>query len=463
MKAKAPFDPRYDPLVATTPGCGREYAPTYWVHTAGVAPEDDGALDDDVEADAVVVGSGFTGLCCAIFLAEQGVRTVVLEANQTSWGCSVRNGGQAQFSAGRLSRSQWIARYGLETARALHQEMLDGFATFRTLIADIDCDPQDFGHLYIAHRAALVAKITAEAKLLRQTFGYDASILTVDQLAADYFCDNEACGAMKEADGIGVHAAKLAFGYLKKARALGVKVFVASPVIGCQSSDGMQLLMTEKGSVRAPLVGFCTGGYTSNQLHPSLRNKVMPVLSNSLVTRPLTPSERDACQFQSTAIITDTRTLRHYYRLLPDNRLQIGSRSAIVGRNASQAVFKQILIAGMQRKFPALAGIDIDYYWWGWVDVSHDMMPRITQSKQHQGVFYALGYGGNGVMYSAQAGKRLAQLMTQQALPTLPIFDSELPYPIALYRFESEFFAPFRRLGQWVLYRWYQLRDEWRI
>ena len=34
---------------------------------------------------------------------------------------------------------------------------------------------------------------------------------------------------------------------------------------------------------------------------------------------------------------------------------------------------------GLHRKFPALEGIRVDYSWWGWVDVSHDMMPRIVQ------------------------------------------------------------------------------------
>jgi gamma-glutamylputrescine oxidase len=34
----------------------------------------------------------------------------------------------------------------------------------------------------------------------------------------------------------------------------------------------------------------------------------------------------------------------------------------------------------------------------------------------------------------------------------LPIYSSPLP---------GEIFAPFRRLGQWMLYRWYFLRDEY--
>ena len=85
--------------------------------------------------------------------------------------------------------------------------------------------------------------------------------------------------------------------------------------------------------------------------------------------------------------------------------------------------------------------MDVDYSWWGWVDVSHDMMPRVTQPDPAQQVYYAFGYGGNGVSFSAHAGRRLAQrLMGQDGLKwDLPIYDSPLP---------GHLFAPFRRLGR---------------
>ncbi len=84
---KQPFDPAYDPVVAKTPGQGRDYAPTYWIGTAGPTPEDDGPIHGDVDADVVIVGSGYTGLSAAIHLArDHGIKAVVLEANGVAWG-----------------------------------------------------------------------------------------------------------------------------------------------------------------------------------------------------------------------------------------------------------------------------------------------------------------------------------------------------------------------------------------
>src|SRR5919106_6231126 len=132
---QASYDPRYDPLTDAGPGHNRGYAPTYWIATAGTPPEDDGPVAGDIDADVVVVGSGYTGLSCAIHLAkEHGIKATVLEANTVAWGCSTRNGGQAQISSGRLKRSERIERWGVDVAKKMHAEGCEAFELFRDLI-----------------------------------------------------------------------------------------------------------------------------------------------------------------------------------------------------------------------------------------------------------------------------------------------------------------------------------------
>jgi glycine/D-amino acid oxidase-like deaminating enzyme len=81
----------------------------------------------------------------------------------------------------------------------------------------------------------------------------------------------------------------------------------------------------------------------------------------------------------------------------------------------------------------------------------HDAAHLSPDPKQN--LFYALGYGGNGVSYSAQAGRRMAQMIAGKKFDgqDLPIFTSPLP---------AHPFVSLRRLGQRVLYGWYHLREE---
>ncbi|MDI3382112.1 NAD(P)/FAD-dependent oxidoreductase [Xenophilus aerolatus] len=455
----AAYDPAYDPLVSDGPGRNRDYAPTWWAASAGLPPDDDRPVTQDTDADVVIIGSGFTGLATALFLArEHGIKATVLEANRVAWGCTSRNGGQGQNASGRLYRSQWIERWGLDVAKKLDAEIRYGFQTFTDLVAQVDCDAQHGGHLFVAHREKKMAFLRHETEVMRKHFGYDARMLGAEEVRRDWLDDRDAVGAQYESEGISVHPLKLAYGYLKMARELGVRVHPGSPVIDWETKNGVHHLRTPGGTVRARAVGIATGAYTAPGLHRSLTNRYFPVLSNCLVTRPLTDEELKATNFKTRIAITDTRTLRYYYRLLPGNRLQIGSRSSITGADAHREQHYRLLTDGIARKFPALAGIQVDHSWWGWVDVSHDMMPRVAQPDATQQVFYALGYGGNGVSFSAHAGRRMAQRIAGARDATaelLPIYRDALPFPA-----QGEWAAPFRRFGQSFLYKWYWLKDE---
>ena len=450
------YDPLYDPLKDATPGHGREYAPTYWVDSAGPAPDDDGPIRGDVDVEVAVIGSGYTGLSAALHLArDHGIGSVVLEANRVAFGCSTRNGGQGQFATGRLKRSGWIERWGVDIARGMHAECMEAFELYRSLLKEplVQPDAVDGGHIYAAHRPWAFEKIKKESALLNEVFKYPSTVLSAEETRERHFFDRECCGSQFEPDGVAVHPAKYAFGLLRLARSLGVKVHPSSPVQGWRRDGDRYVLTTPGGNVRARRVIVATAGYTAPGLHSLTRHRLFPILSNSIVTRQLTDTEIEDCGFKSDAFYTDTRILRHYYRFIrSDRRVQIGSRSAITGRDAANDKHLARLRAALGRKFPALNGIELDYSWWGWVDVGHDMMPRIFRPDANEHIYYSLAYGGNGVMYSAQAGRRAAALCAGRSVPELPIFQSELPTEGLL--------TPFRRLGQQLLYLWYFTNDE---
>ena len=136
--------------------------------------------------------------------------------------------------------------------------------------------------------------------------------------------------------------------------------------------------------------------------------------------------------------------------------MQIGSRSSITGADAENPVHLQLLTQCDSRASsrPARHRDRLLVVGLGRRQPRHDAAHR-SQPDAGQKIFYAVGYGGNGVSFSTRAGKRLAERMAGKdaaaSIFELPIYDSPLP---------GHWAAPFRRIGQAMLYRWYYLRDE---
>ena len=120
-----------------------------------------------------------------------------------------------------------------------------------------------------------------------------------------------------------------------------------------------------------------------------------------------------------------------------------------------------VLVNGLHRKFPALRGIRIDYSWWGWVDVSHDMMPRIRSRIRARPCSTR-----SATAATACRSRRMPGGAWRSASPAAATRPSRCPstaprleYPNVFNTVRSRAFAPFRRFGQQFLYRWYYLRD----
>ena len=93
------------------------------------------------------------------------------------------------------------------------------------------------------------------------------------------------------ADAFGVNPLKLAWGYQQLARNAGAMIHTASPVQQWQTDGRTQVLHTPQAVVRARKVILATNGYTPKQLHPGVQSRTLPVLSQIIVTEPLSAAQ----------------------------------------------------------------------------------------------------------------------------------------------------------------------------
>ncbi|MCW8832317.1 MAG: FAD-binding oxidoreductase [Colwellia sp.] len=448
----------YDPLKDNSPGYGEAYPSSYWadisVQNGDSKVEDDGQLEQDIDVDVAIIGAGYTGLSCALHLArEQGIKAHVFEANQTAWGCSGRNAGFILKSSGRKPYATMQKQWGEEVMRGIYHEMCSGVDTVNSLISEgIDCDQQEAGYIKVAHKPSMFHSLQAQAILQQKMFGYDVQVLSKHELHENYMADENAHGAIRYQDGFGLNPLKLAWGYQKLARQAGVKVHTATPVSFVNDKhDKDVLLLTPKGTITAKKVVIATNGYTPKGFHPLVTNRTLPVLSQIIVTEPLSEAQLAACNFLTTNVVMDTRALKYYYRKLPDNRILFGGRGAITGEKADDPYYAQRLLSVLKTSFPALHNLNYSYAWSGWICMALDDLPHLYQSDDNK-IFYSMGYCGSGVSFSVQAGKRLAEKVAGKQVPNLPLYQKALPkFP----------FAPLRRVGQWGYFHYGKIKDSY--
>lgn len=444
----------YDPLVNKTPK-GQPQPTSYWASTIKL-PKPNAALKGTQQTDVAIIGGGYTGLLTAYYLAtEFNIDCHVLEANQVGFGASARNAGFVLKGSGRLGYSAMAQRWDIDTAKGIYAEFTEAVARVSGLIKQhqISCDVQDTGYLKVAHNPKALAQLQAAAGFIQQHFGDGAEFIDRNTFCDQYMNHQQAFGALRLNDGFGINPLKLLLGYKQMVQQANVSISEQSCVLTWQQEGGKHRLITESGELTANKVICAGNAYTPKKFSPIIDNKYLPILSNVIVTEPLTADELQQAGIYTSQVTMDTRILKYYYRLLPDNRLLFGGRGAVWGKDSANPVYGQRLKMALDKCFPALKHKAIAYNWTGWIAASFDDMPHVFAEN---GVGYSLGYCGAGVSFSSQAAYRLAQSMAGVASPNLPLYRQPLPsHPSSILPF-----GQVKRLGQWGYYHYGWMKDR---
>ncbi|TNE77938.1 MAG: FAD-binding oxidoreductase, partial [Gammaproteobacteria bacterium] len=188
------------------------------------------ALLEDMDADVCVIGGGYTGLSCALELANSGCQVALLEAQQIAWGASGRNGGHVGVGQ-RRTQEALQGLYGTEVAGKLWQCGLDAVDLVKTLITkhQIDCDLQS-GILHVAHKRRYTEALAAEAEYLQRHHGYREATAVSEEEVAELLGSRAFYGGMKDSGSMHLHPLNYALGLAKAVLDAGVRVFEESPV-----------------------------------------------------------------------------------------------------------------------------------------------------------------------------------------------------------------------------------------
>ena len=370
-------------------------------------------LTKDVSSEVVIIGGGYTGLLCAINLIENyNLDVILLEAGKIGWGASSRNGGFCSFPPIKTSFKKLQKIYGKEETKKFFKNAVEGSNFTKDIISNynINCDVTGDSNFILAHHPNKFKQIREQAKVYKSEFGIETEIYSKEEFDKIGHSGTEQFGALSYKPGFAINPLKFVNGIARYAISKKLKIYEHTLVNEIDKIDASYILRTKEGLVKTKKIVVATNGFYQEGLVPQMNSRILPVISNIIVTRKLTKTEIDSHNFKTFSPIANTKNLLYYYRKLPDNRILFGTRGDFIGSDKSNLNRSKIMEKFLKNIFPNWSNVSIDYNWRGLIAMSQKLTPSIGKIENEE-IYYGFGYHGVGVSTAPWTGKQLSKLV----------------------------------------------------
>ena len=387
--------------------------PSLWLDPP---PKPGPPLEGDLDCDVVVIGAGYTGLSCALALAEAGADVAVLERDYAGFGASGRNAGHLTPTVGK-DLPTLLRLYGRERGGALVRlaeeaiEHVEGTLEARGIDADYVANGNVLAGIHPGQAPTLEKAASAAAEL-----GGAMRLLDAGEIEERGLPAHVACGYLEERGGV-LDPGKYVRGLREAALGAGAKLFESTRVAAIDESGpggGGVRIETPRGRVSAGSAVLATNAYTPEL--GRLRSHVVPIRVSLFATEPLGPDARARVGWPGREGIYTAHEILESYRLTAEDRIVGGSRYIAYAWNSRMPpdddpeVFAR-LDQMFHSRFPELAEVALDRCWSGPIALSLDFLPSIGRTGKDDSLFYAIGCAGHGVAMMSLLGTKLAGMV----------------------------------------------------
>jgi len=352
----------------------------------------------DHTAEVLIIGAGIIGTSIAYHLAVRGCTDVLIleKADAPITGSTAFSAGGVRHQFAREVNIR-LSKYSIERLKNFGEEV-GGHADLRQTGYLFLVDKEDTWVEY-QEQVRLQHSLGVQVELLepRDVLSYVPGTRLDDILGAtfgpeDGFCDPHG----------------IASGYLQRARELGVRVALSTPVIGAQvNGDRLVAVETPDGPVSGASVVNACGAWSGG------------VAALFGVDLPVQPYRRNAYmterfpRFPNPIPLTFDVDTGFWMRKEGDSLLFGMANPAEppgVNLNVDWEWLPDVLDAGIDR-FPLLeeARLAKKQCWAGLYEISPDHMPILGRHPELPNYLHASGFSGHGVMHSPAAGMLIAE------------------------------------------------------
>ena len=369
-------------------------------------------LEKNIQTNIVVIGAGYTGISCALSLAKKYNEDVVLlEAGHIGWGSSARNAGFCCIPPSKMSVVKMIKKLGKDETKKFFKNTIEGSNYTKDLINEynIDCDLTGDCNYEVAPHPSYFESIKEEALIYKKEFGIETKVYSKEEFNKIGHTGEEQFGALSYKPGFAINPLKFLLGLAEQAKKAGVKIYQKSKVTKIEKNLEKFNVIANGYHITSNKIVMATNGFYKDDLFPDLNDRILPVISNIIITRPLTKDEIKSHNFVTHNPILNVRNLLYYYRLLKDNRFLFGARGDLIGSEQSSLIKSKKMEKQMKNVLPNWENVEMDFHWRGLVAVTTKFTPSI--GKLDDEIYYSFGYQANGVNTAPWSGNELAKLI----------------------------------------------------
>ncbi len=353
-------------------------------------------LEEDYSIDIAIVGSGIAGALTAHQLCKAGFRCCVVDKRSVATGSSAATTALLQYEVG-VPLYKLIELIGEESAVLAYRACLQAIPDMEEMLteAGIDADFERVPSLFFASDIEGAEIINREYEV-RQRHHLPVEFFTREELSQQYGL--KAPGALFTREGAQMDAYKAAISFLRyHMEKDGLEVFTHTEVTSAQETEEGYVLETDRQHrIQCKYVVIAAGFEADN----FLPKKVMQLTSTyALISHPL-PAEK---LWEGRCLIWETNEPYLYVRTTTGNRIIVGGEDEEFSNPEYRDELMREKIHTLEQKFRKLfprIPLKTEMYWSGTFSTTRDGLPFIGTWKGSERMFFNLGYGDNGILFS---------------------------------------------------------------
>ena len=389
----------------------------YWLLKNGIINSYP-SISKNLQCDVVIVGAGISGALVAWHLGNAGIKVILVDKRHVGTGSTAASTALLQYEID-VPLHQLIKKVGEYNAVQSYTLCLQAIKKLEN-ICKVAAPQAGYVNKPSFQYASTIGDVEAlEVEYhCRKNFGFDVQWQDKKQVENKFGFSK--AGGILSAAGAQVDAylfTHQVLAYCIKNYAAQVYDNTAVQAIHKNKSK-YNILLANGSNINCKNV-VIAAGYESQGY---LTEKVEQLYATfAIVSEPLLQKK----MWYKNALIWETADPYLYLRTTQDNRVLIGGKdvpyTSAIARDKLLAKKIKSLEKSFIDLFPHIP-FKTDFSWAGTFAGTKDGLPYIGENKEHKGMYFALGFGGNGITFSVIAGQLITEILMGKKNKQLSIF-----------------------------------------